>query len=188
MPEGHDTDFTYAELVRRNNDELVGTYGNAVHRVLTFVQRHFDARAPQPGRLTAADAAMLDRVQSAFAATAQAIEHVRLRDALAEALAVARAANRYLDEQAPWKAIKSDRERAAATVYTMLQVLNGLKFLFAPILPFSSQQLHTLLGFQGDVMSSRWEPQLVPAGQSLPVPSPLFAKFDPPSDGDEPQA
>jgi methionyl-tRNA synthetase len=188
MPEGHDTDFTYAELVRRNNDELVGTYGNAVHRVLTFAQRHFDARAPQPGRLTAADAAMLDRVQSAFAATAQAIEHVRLRDALAEALAVARAANRYLDEQAPWKAIRSDRERAATTVYTMLQVLNGMKFLFAPVLPFSSQQLHTLLGFQGDVMSSRWQPQLVPAGQSLPVPTPLFAKFDPPSDGDEPQA
>jgi methionyl-tRNA synthetase len=185
MPEGHDTDFTYAELVRRNNDELVATYGNAVHRVLTFAQRHFDARAPLPGRLTAADAAMLDRVQSAFATTAQAIEQVRLRDALGEAMAVARAANRYLDERAPWKAIKSDRERAATTVYIMLQVLNGMKVLFAPVLPFSSQQLHTLLGFQGDVMSSQWEPQLVPAGQSLPIPMPLFAKFDPPSEADE---
>ena len=185
MPEGHDTDFTYAELVRRNNDELVATYGNAVHRVLTFAQRHFDARAPQPGRLTAADAAMLDRVQSAFATTAQAIEQVRLRDALGEAMAVARAANRYLDERAPWKAIKSDRERAATTIYIMLQVLNGLKVLFAPVLPFSSQQLHTLLGFQGDVMSSRWEPQPVPAGQSLPIPMPLFAKFDLPSEADE---
>jgi len=185
MPEGHDTDFTYAELVRRNNDELVATYGNAVHRVLTFAQRHFDARAPQPGRLTAADAAMLDRVQSAFATTAQAIEQVRLRDALGEAMAVARAANRYLDERAPWKAIKSDRERAATTIYIMLQVLNGLKVLFAPVLPFSSQQLHTLLGFQGDVMSSRWEPQPVPADQSLPIPMPLFAKFDLPSEADE---
>jgi methionyl-tRNA synthetase len=60
-----------------------------------------------------------------------------------------------------------------------------MKVLFAPVLPFSSQQLHTLLGFQGDVMSSRWEPQPVPAGQPLPVPMPLFAKFDPPSKADE---
>jgi methionyl-tRNA synthetase len=63
----------------------------------------------------------------------------------------------------------------------MLQVLNGLKVLFAPVIPFSSQQLHALLGFEGDVVTSQWQPQPVPAGQQLPVPTPLFAKFETPA-------
>ena len=82
---------------------------------------------------------------------ATAIEAVHLRDGLRRGDGVARAANRYLDEQAPWKRIKTDREGAATTVYTMIQVLNGLKVLFAPYVPFSSQKLHELLGFSGDV-------------------------------------
>jgi methionyl-tRNA synthetase len=98
-----------------------------------------------------------------------------------EAMSVARAANRYLDEQAPWKSVKTDRERAATTVFVMIQVLNGLKVLFAPYVPFSSQRLHELLGFGGDVATWRWEPVPVPAGQALPTPTPLFAKFDPPA-------
>ena len=96
---------------------------------------------------------------------------------------MARAVNRYLDEQAPWKAIKTDRERAATIVYTTIQALNGLKVLFAPYVPFSSQKLHELLGFSGEVSREPWEARSVPAGQALPVPAPLFAKFDPPVEG-----
>jgi len=105
---------------------------------------------------------------------------VHLRDGLNVAMSVARAANRYLDEQAPWKRIKTDREGAATTVYTMIQVLNGLKVLFAPYVPFSSQKLHELLGFSGKVENCTWNAEEAPAGQALPVPTPLFAKFDPP--------
>lgn len=180
MPEGHDTDFTFDELVRRNNDELVATYGNAAHRVLTFLRKHFEGRVPEPGTLREADEAMLATVRRGFEAAAAAIEVVHLRDGLGEALNVARAANRYLDEQAPWKAIKTDRQAAATTLYTMIQVLNGLKVLFAPYVPFSSQKLHELLGFTGDVAGCPWRPQTVPAGQHLPTPTPLFAKFEPP--------
>ena len=181
LPEGHDTDFTFEELVRRNNDELVATYGNAAHRMLTFLQRNFGGMVPEPAALSEQDERMLSQMRAAFASEAAAIEAVRLRDGLSEAMAVARAANRYLDEQAPWKSIKTDRQRAATTVYVMAQVLNGLKTLFAPYLPFSSQRLHELLGFGGDTMLERWEPVPVPAGQALPTPTPLFAKFDPPA-------
>ncbi|MDE3229372.1 MAG: methionine--tRNA ligase, partial [Chloroflexota bacterium] len=66
-------------------------------------------------------------------------------------------------------------------VWTMLQALNGLKLLFAPYTPFSSQRLHELLGFTGDVNACGWAPDRVPAGQSLPAPTPLFAKFDSPA-------
>ena len=180
MPEGRDTDFTYDELVRRNNDELVATYGNAAHRILTFLQRNFAGKVPEPRALGPADQAMLAEVRRGFAAVAEAIEAVRLRDGLSEAMAVARAANRYLDEQAPWKRIKTDRQAAATTVHTMIQVLNGLKVLFAPYLPFSSQRLHELLGATGDVMQCRWEPEMVPAGRELPQPTPLFAKLEAP--------
>ncbi|HKV85099.1 MAG TPA: methionine--tRNA ligase [Ktedonobacterales bacterium] len=181
LPEGHDTDFNFEELVRRNNDELVAAYGNAAHRVLTFLQRNFEGKVPTPGALSPKDEEMLALMRAAFANEARAIESVRLRDGLAEAMGVARAANRYLDEQAPWKSIKTDRARAATTVFVMVQVLNGMKTLFAPYLPFSSQRLHELLGFAGDATAWRWQPVPVPAGQALPAPTPLFAKFDPPS-------
>jgi len=180
MPEGRDTDFTYDELVRRNNDELVATYGNAAHRVLTFLQRNFNGEVPEPGALTPADEGMLAEVERGLAAEAAAIEAIHLRDGLSEAMSVARAANRYLDEQAPWKAIKQDRAAAARTVYTMVQTLNALKVMFAPYLPFSSQRLHELLGGQGQVTDCRWGAERVAAGTKLPVPTPLFAKFDPP--------
>jgi methionyl-tRNA synthetase len=124
---------------------------------------------------------MLATVARGFSAVAEAIEAVHLRDGLAEAMNVARAANRYLDEQAPWKSIKTDRDAAARAVWTMLQALNGLKLLFAPFTPFSSQRLHELLGFSGDVNTCAWEPANVPVGQVLPAPTPLFAKFDPPA-------
>jgi methionyl-tRNA synthetase len=182
MPETRDSSFTYADLVRRNNDELVAAYGNAVHRVLTFAQRSFGGVVPQPGLLSEADAAMLTEVRRALSAVGSAIEAVHLRDGLLEALALARAANRYLDEQAPWRAVKTDPTRAATIIYTMIQVLNGLKVVFAPYVPFSSQRLHELLGFAGDVAREPWEARPVPAGQPLPTPAPLFAKFDPPAD------
>jgi methionyl-tRNA synthetase len=182
MPEGHDTDFTFEDLVRRNNDELVATYGNVVHRILTFTQRNFEGRVPQPGPLAEADTAMLEAVRRGFVATGAAVEDVRLRDALGEAMGVARAANRYLDDQAPWKRIKTDRQGAATTVYVMMQVLNGLKTLFAPFLPFSSQRLHELLGFVGEVTACPWEPEPVASGTALPAPSPLFTKFEAPAE------
>jgi methionyl-tRNA synthetase len=185
LPEGRDTVFTYAELVRRNNDELVATYGNAIHRVLTFAQRHFQGRVPQPGALRPADEAILVELRGAFTAEADAIAAVRLRDGLGEALGLARALNRYLEASAPWKAIKRDPAGAATTVWVTLQVVNGLKTLFTPYLPFSSQRLHQMLGFSGEVARTPWAPQPVPAGQALPPPTPLFAKLDVPAESSD---
>jgi methionyl-tRNA synthetase len=95
-------------------------------------------------------------------------------------MVVARSANRYLDEQAPWKQIKVDRQAAGTTIYVMLQVLSALHVLFCPYLPFSSQKLHTYLGFEGDVSKVYWHMHQVPAGITLPRPSPLFPKLEVP--------
>jgi methionyl-tRNA synthetase len=179
-PEGRDTDFTFDELVRRNNDELVANYGNVVHRTLTFVQSKFGGTVPQPLPLREADRAILAEVERGFDLVGQYIEQCHLKDGLNTAMAVARAANRYLDEQAPWKQIKVDREAAGTTIYVMLQVLSGLHMLCAPYLPFSSQKLHGYLGFTDDVKAIGWRLQEVPAGVVLPAPAPLFQKLEEP--------
>src|SRR5579885_2442153 len=180
-PEGRDTDFTYEELVRRNNDELVATYGNAVHRTLTFLQSKFGGVVPEPQPLREADRAILAEVEGGFAVVGHSIANVHLKEGINAAMAVARAANRYLDEQAPWKQIKIDREAAGTTIYVMLQVLSGLHTLFSPYLPFSSQQLHKYLGFKGEAAQGQWRLTPVPAGIKLPTPKPLFPKIEEPA-------
>jgi methionyl-tRNA synthetase len=177
-PEGRDTDFTYEELIRRNNDELVATYGNAIHRTLTFLQSKFGGVVPHPQTLREADREILQKVERGFTVVGHNIANCHFKDGINAAMAVAHAANRYLDEQAPWKQIKVDREAAGTTVYVMLQVLSGLRVLFCPYLPFSSQKLHHFLGFEGDVNTVSWRLERVPDGIKLPVPAPLFPKLE----------
>jgi methionyl-tRNA synthetase len=177
-PEGRDSNFTYEELIRRNNDELVATYGNAVHRTLTFLQSKFGGIVPTPQPLREADREILAEVEGGFEVVGHNIAQCHFKDGINAAMAVARAANRYLDEQAPWKQIKVDREGAGTTIYVMLQVLSALRVLFAPYLPFSSQQLHKYLGLEGEVSAGHWGLDRVPAGVRLPVPAPLFPKWE----------
>ena len=177
-PEGRDTDFTYEELIRRNNDELVATYGNVVHRTLTFLQSRFDGVVPQPQTLREADREMLAEIERSFTVVGHNLANCHFKDGINAAMALARAANRYLDEQAPWKQIKTDREGAGTTLYVIVQVLSALHILLWPFLPFSSRKLHHYLGFEGDERSARWFHAEVPAGRKLPAPSPLFPKLE----------
>jgi methionyl-tRNA synthetase len=177
-PEGRDTDFTFDEMIRRNNDELVATYGNAVHRTLSFLQSKFGGVVPQPQKLREADREILAEVDGGFAVVGHNIANCHFKDGLNAAMAVARAANRYLDEQAPWKQIKVDREAAGTSIYVMIQVLSGLRVLFSPYLPFSSQKLHEYLGFEGEVSAGNWRSSEVPAETMLPIPAPLFPKLE----------
>jgi len=87
-------------------------------------------------------------------------------------------ANRYLDEKAPWKAIKEDKQAAAESLYVALSVIAQLKIMLYPFLPFSSQKLHEYLGFEGRVEDYGWKWQDLPPGQRLCEPKPLFTKLD----------
>jgi methionyl-tRNA synthetase len=93
-------------------------------------------------------------------------------------MALAGALNRYLDEAAPWKTLKTDPERAATSLWTALQIVSALRVLTAPYLPFSAQQLHAYLGDEGDVHALPWAFRELPAGRVLPAPRPLFRKLD----------
>lgn len=202
-PESRDTDFSWYDFWRRNNDELLATWGNLAHRVLTFAYRNFEQRAPQPGELGGDDKAMLDRVEAAFEPVGEFIGKTRFKAALAEVMAVAHEANRYLDDKEPWKVMKQDPQAAGTTVYVMLRVIDSLKILFCPFLPFSSQKVHELLGYEGSIIGQprietfqegekshqalvydpptadvSWRPSSLAAGQVLRKPEPLFKKLD----------
>ena len=182
MPESGDSDFSWSEYTRRNNDELVATYGNLVHRVLTFTFRNFDGKVPTPETLDTQSQQLLEQAASVHHAVSQSLERCRFRLAMSQIMGLAQEANRYLNAQAPWKTLKTDRGAAATTLWVTLSTINCLKALMHPFLPFSSQELHTMLGFAGDVTRGTWEwegtTERMPPGQQLGEPKPLFVKLD----------
>ncbi len=202
-PENQDTDFTWAEFVRRNNDELVANWGNLVNRTLTNVHRNFGA-VPEPGTLEQHDLAIIETVEHGFARVGSLLGDTRFKAALTEAMQLSAQVNAYLSDQEPWKVIKTDRERAATVLYTALRCVDNLKTLMTPFMPFSSQQIHELLGYEGhlagplefhdfteeDGRSHRvltgnypswvghWQPSTLPIGRAIGKPQPLFKKLD----------
>lgn len=203
-PETQDSDFTWSEFVRRNNDELVANWGNLVNRALTSAYKNFGV-VPAPGLLTDEDAAVLTAIEGGFETVGAQIERARFKAALGEAMQLATRVNQYVSEQAPWAVIKDDRERAGTILYVALRCIDNLKTLFAPFLPFSSQALHELLGHEGHLAGpllleeveegdgtrhtvltgdyrswcGRWQAGELPVGQALAEPRPLFRKLDP---------
>jgi methionyl-tRNA synthetase len=202
-PERSDTDFTWAEFVRRNNDELVANWGNLVNRTLTNVSRNF-GQVPRPGTLSAEDREVLEAVERGFDSVGQLLEEARFKTALGEAMRLAALVNNYLGQQEPWKIIKRDRDRAGTVFYVALRCVDNLKTLLTPFIPFTSQRLHEMLGYEGCVAGplefrdyteengashrvltgnyaqgkERWEPSRLPLGQRLRQPQVLFTKLD----------
>ncbi len=179
MPETSDSDFTWADFVRRNNDELVATWGNLVNRVLTFAYRHFDAAVPVPGELSGADRALLSRAEQALAETGEQIALCRFRAGLESAMAAARDANRYVEENAPWRLLSEDKTRCATVLYTAIGAINALKVALYPYLPFTCQTLHAYLGHEGPVQAAGWQFSIPEPGRPLAEAKPLFKKLDP---------
>jgi len=179
MPETSDSDFSWAEYVRRNNDELVARWGNLVNRVLTITRRNFeDAVPPEPSSLAPESEALLQRVDAAFDTVGSEIDAVQLRRALASAMEIAQAGNQYLDERAPWSAVKTDRDHAAETLHTALNAISGLATLLTPFLPFTSAEVWTFLAHPGTPEDHGWKLTPVAGLTPLPEPHPLFQKLD----------
>jgi methionyl-tRNA synthetase len=203
MPETRDTDFSWPDFVRRNNDELVATWGNLCNRVLSFAYKRFDGQVPVPGLMDKADVGLLARVDVAFEPIGDLLAACKFRAALAEVMALAREVNKYLDGKAPWFQIKEDRAAAGTTIYVALRAIDSLKILFAPFLPFTAEELHQILGYDdrlfgsldvvtfeeterthdalcydGADASGEWKASQLPAGQALRKPKPLFKKLE----------
>ncbi len=204
MPELKDSEWDWDEFIARNNNELVATWGNLVNRALPFAYKHWDGLVPDPGELRPPDKAIITEVEAGFQTIGDHLEAVRLRAALTEALRLASQVNVYQNTTAPWFEVKSDKSQAAKSIYTALRVIDSLKVLFAPFLPFSSERLHAYLGYtqplfgeqyveeqrdtlgahntlryRADKATGRWEPSSLQPGQRLLQPAPLFKKLEP---------
>jgi len=178
MPETGDMDFSWHEFLRKNNDELVATYGNLVNRVLSFTNRNFEACVPDPGELDEVSKNLLEKARRTLEEVDRQLYRCRFKEALKAAMALAQDVNRYLDDTAPWKMIKQDRQAAGRSVYTAIGAIAALKTMLYPFLPFTSQKLHNFLGFAGDLRDAGWELHLPAAGSSLPQPQALFVKLE----------
>jgi len=178
MPETGDTNFSWREFVRRNNDELVATYGNLVHRVLTFVYRSFDGCVPVAGEFDSQSQAVIGMAEDTLNTVDGLLYHCHFKEAMKSAMSLAQETNRYLDDKSPWKIIKQDRQASATALYVAITVLSALSTVLYPFLPFSSQRLHNFLGFDGRVEDDGWQLHVPPPGQRLLSPEPLFSKLD----------
>jgi methionyl-tRNA synthetase len=204
-PENQDTDFTWAEFVRRNNDELVAGWGNLVNRTIAMTAKNLGA-IPPAGELTDADRALLSASRDAFATVGELIARSRQKAALGEAMGVAAAANKYLSDMEPWKLRTADPERMASVLHVALQVVDDLKTLLTPFLPSSSARVHAALGGDGTWAAmpelvevdeptaagspnyhvltgdydtgATWASTPLPAGRPISAPTPIFAKLD----------
>ncbi|MBI3161414.1 MAG: methionine--tRNA ligase [Chloroflexi bacterium] len=206
MPETKDSDWDWAEFVSRNNNELVATWGNLANRVLSFCYKHWEGHVPSVdiNTLRDSDLNLLAIIENGFATVGAELEAVRLRSALSEAMKLATVVNQYLDVNAPWSAVKTDKDGAAKTVYTALKAIDSLKVMFAPFLPFTCEKLHGFFGYETPIfgeqytedvtdslgthkvlryrpstsLRAEWKPSELKPGQKLNQPSPLFKKLE----------
>lgn len=188
LPETSDTDMTEDEMIRRNNDELVATWGNLVNRVLAMTAKNFDGKIPQAEALDPADKAIVDGAVAMLAAVARHIEEARLKAGLQAAMTFAQDVNAYLSEKEPWKTAKSDLLRTGTTLNVALNAINALKVAFYPYLPFSSEKIHHFLGLDGSLADEGWNAPALSPDSTLRPASPLFAKIEISGEDAAPQA
>lgn len=178
-PETKDNDFTWRDFQARNNNELVAIFGNFVNRALVLTHKYFDGAVPPKGELTDYDSCTIGE----FAAVKQALEHqldtFHFREALKEAMNLARIGNKYLADTEPWKLAKTDMNRVATILNLSLQITANLAIAFEPFLPFSSAKLMSMLStdcpFGWDRLGST---DLLPEGHVLGNPELLFEKLE----------
>ena len=136
MPENSDSDFSWQEYTRANNDELVATYGNLVNRVMTLTHKNFEGKIPKPGPLDNDSIALLNTCNQKFVEISENIEKCKFRSGLEKAMALAKSANQYLDHKEPWKTIKNDIESTQTTIWTCLSVILSLIHISEPTRPY----------------------------------------------------
>ena len=182
MPETSDSDFSWADFVKRNNDELVATYRNLANRILTLTYRNFDGIIPSPSNVSQNDNDLLLKAMKLFESVSSNLSACHFRMALHSAMEIARETNRYLEHEQPWKTIKTDIERTGTILWVGLTILNGLKIAMYPFLPFSSVKLHRMLGFSENIDDLGWDwdqsTKGLKPGQLLQDPTPLYQKLE----------
>ena len=177
LPETRDSDFQWKEFQARNNSELADILGNFINRTLTFVHKHFEGKVPQKVKLESIDEEMLKLIASYPAKVSALLERYKIKDSVQEVMNLARAANKYFNDSEPWKTVKADKEKCAATLYVSLQTIYTLAELLEPVIPFASGKIFKMLNAEKTLWDKCGEENL-PAGHILNKPDILFVKIE----------
>ncbi|MBR4161815.1 MAG: methionine--tRNA ligase [Bacteroidaceae bacterium] len=177
-PETKDNDFTWADYQARCNNELVAVYGNFVNRALQLTQKYYEGKVPACGELTEYDQETLKEFCGVKEKLEALLENFRFRDALKEAMNLARIGNKYIADCEPWKVIKTDPERVKTIINISLQLTANLAIAFEPFLPFSSRKLREMLAMETFSWEDLGSTTLMQEGHQMPVPELLFTKIE----------
>jgi len=180
LPEYHDSDFYLKDYQARNNNELASILGNFVNRTLTFTQKNFNNTVPPKNSLADEDTAHLEYLKHAPAEVGDYYERYRFRDALLAVMNVARAANKYFNDAAPWKTVKNDPERCQTTIHICLQTVRTLAILIEPVLPNTALKIWRMLDLSS-LHNSQWDnagDPVLEAGKKLGESELLFSRIE----------
>jgi methionyl-tRNA synthetase len=177
-PETKDNNFMWKDFQERNNSELVAIYGNFVNRALQLTKKYFDGVVPECGELLDVDRQAIDEFKDVKENVEQMLEQFKFRDALKEAMNLARIGNRYITECEPWKVAKTDMERVKTILNISLQLVANLSIAFEPFLPFSSKKLRGMLNVDTFDWEQLGSTEILKPGHQLAEPSLLFEKIE----------
>ena len=177
-PETKDNDFTWKDFQARNNNELVAILGNFVNRALVLTHKYFDGKVPAAGELTDYDRETLKEFADVKAEVENYLDHYRFRDALKEAMNLARIGNKYLADTEPWKLAKTDMDRVATILNLSLQITANLAIAFEPFLPFFAEKLRGMLHLGHCDWNMLGRTDILPAGAELGKAELLFEKIE----------
>ena len=176
-PETKDNDFSWKDFQQRNNSELVAIFGNFVNRAVVLTHKYFEGRVPKCGELLDVDRELLEQIPQLRTSLERNIEEFHFREALKDAMSIARAGNKYISDTEPWKVAKTDMERCATILNISLQVCADLAIAFAPFTPFSCEKLCKMLNktFEWDQLGNAC---ILEEGHQLAEAQLLFAKIE----------
>ena len=177
-PETKDNDFTWKDFQARNNNELVAILGNFVNRTMVLTHKYYQGVVPAMGELTDYDKETLKEFADVKQSLEQYLDTFRFRDALKEAMNLARIGNKYLADTEPWKLAKTDMERVNTIMYVAMQITANLAIAFEPFLPFMSAKLRDMLGMEKCDWNRLGAVDIIPSGAVIKKPELLFEKIE----------
>lgn len=177
-PETKDNDFTWKDFQARNNSELVAVFGNFVNRAVVLTHKYFGGAVPADAKPEKIDGEVLAQMPSIRKSIEDNIENYKFREALKEAMNLARLGNKYLTDTEPWAVAKSDLDRTASILNTSLQICANLAIAFAPFLPFSVRKLNGILNIEPMGWDDLGRADLLKPGHQLNKAELLFAKIE----------
>ncbi|MEM4314756.1 MAG: methionine--tRNA ligase [Nitrososphaerota archaeon] len=176
-PEQSDSNFSFTGFQSVVNSDLNDTVGNFIHRVLSFINNHFDGYVPAAGRLSEEDGRMAGLMAEVMDEVGRLMDELKLRQSLEAAVSLAREGNSYLNRREPWKLLKTDRAEAASVFYVAAQLVKCLAILLHPFTPTSSERILEMLGLRSTGLRWKMGGEEVVPGTRIGVVTPLFRKM-----------